>query len=83
MQRWCDGSNSILRHTISCFTAGLTIDSDNTDKESNKLLDTAVVTLKGCAVAVPLGIVGRGLIKGYHVPTLPFTIVTLVSTLVI
>lgn len=41
-----------------------------------------VQTAKGWAVAVPLGCVLRGLIKGY-VPPLPFVIVTLVATLVI
>ena len=61
--------------------------SDNTfsgerEEGSNEYLDAALGTLKGWAVAVPLGIAGRGLIKGY-IPPLPFVVVTLISTLVI
>lgn len=52
------------------------------ETESNEYLDVVKVTLKGWAVAIPLGCVGRGLIKGY-VPPLPFVIVTLIATLVI
>jgi hypothetical protein len=39
-------------------------------------------TIQGWIVAIPLGCVGRGLIKGY-VPPLPFVIVTMMATLVI
>jgi hypothetical protein len=38
-------------------------------------------TLQGWIVAIPLGCVGRGLIKGYVPPT-PFVIVTMIATLV-
>lgn len=39
-------------------------------------------TLKGWIVAIPLGCVFRGVIKGY-VPPLPFVIVTMIATLVV
>jgi hypothetical protein len=39
-------------------------------------------TLKGWIVAIPLGCVLRGVIKGY-VPPLPFVIVTMIATLVV
>jgi hypothetical protein len=39
-------------------------------------------TIQGWIVAIPLGCVGRGLIKGYF-PPIPFVIVTMVATLVI
>ena len=51
-------------------------------KENNELLGACKMTLKGWVVAVPLGIVGRGLIKGY-MPPVPFIIVTMIATLVI
>ena len=41
-----------------------------------------VKTAKGWIVAVPLGCVLRGVIKGY-VPPVPFVIVTMIATLVI
>jgi hypothetical protein len=41
-----------------------------------------VKVVKGWAIAVPLGIALRGVIKGYMPPT-PFIVVTLISTLVI
>ena len=56
--------------------------SKGEETENNEYLDVVKVTLKGWAVAIPLGCVGRGLIKGY-VPPLPFVIVTLIATLVI
>lgn len=52
------------------------------EDDDNDYLDIAIATLKGWALAVPLGCAGRGIIKGY-VPPLPFVIVTLISTLVI
>jgi Protein of unknown function (DUF3054) len=42
----------------------------------------ATQTLRGWAVAMPLGCVLRGIVKGY-VPPLPFVMVTLVATLVL
>jgi hypothetical protein len=38
-------------------------------------------TPQGWIVAIPLGCVGRGLIKGY-VPPVPFLIVTMIATLI-
>ena len=55
---------------------------DDTSNESNVLVSTGKMVVKGWAVAVPLGIALRGAIKGYVPPT-PFIIVTLISTLVI
>lgn len=52
------------------------------DKDENELLDAIKVAAKGWIVAIPLGCIGRGLIKGY-VPPLPFVIVTMISTLII
>lgn len=49
---------------------------------NNVVLDSWKQTAKGWVVAVPLGCVGRGLIKGY-VPPASFVIVTMVATLVI
>jgi hypothetical protein len=46
------------------------------------LTQSWIQTAKGWIVAIPLGCVGRGLIKGY-VPPLPFVIVTMIATLVI
>ena len=50
--------------------------------DSNVVTSTALKVAKGWVVAVPLGIVLRGLLKGY-VPPVPFIIVTMISTLVI
>jgi len=55
---------------------------DDTSDESNIIVSTGMKVVKGWAVAVPLGIALRGVIKGYVPPT-PFIIVTLISTLVI
>ncbi len=87
-----DGSLDIGAVTTTAFpfllswfaTSPLTgiYNDDDYDGEKNELFDAAKVTLKGWILAVPLGCVGRGLIKGY-VPPLPFVIVTLISTLVI
>ena len=54
---------------------------DDTDT-SNILLSTAKKVVKGWGVAIPLGVVLRGVIKGYA-PPVPFIIVTLISTFVI
>lgn len=51
-------------------------------EDENDFLNAFKTTVKGWAIAVPLGCIGRGLIKGY-VPPVPFVIVTLVATLVI
>jgi hypothetical protein len=55
---------------------------DATSDTSNVLLSTAKKVVKGWGVAIPLGVVLRGVIKGYA-PPVPFIIVTLISTLVI
>ena len=51
--------------------------------EATRDVKSAVIqTAKGWALAVPMGCLLRGVIKGY-VPPIPFVIVTLISTLVI
>ena len=50
--------------------------------DENVIPKALIQTVKGWAVAVPLGCALRGVIKGY-VPPVPFVIVTLIATLVI
>jgi hypothetical protein len=50
--------------------------------EKNWLAASWKQTAQGWIVAIPLGCVGRGLIKGY-VPPAPFVVVTMIATLVI
>lgn len=52
------------------------------DDGDNVALDALKVAAKGWIIAVPLGCVLRGIIKGY-VPPAPFVIVTMIATLVI
>ena len=52
------------------------------DRDTNLVKDAFFKAGKGWIVAVPLGCVLRGVIKGY-VPPVPFVLVTLVATLVI
>lgn len=56
-------------------------DRGGNDSESNLVKDVLLKVARGWIIAVPLGIVGRGIMKGY-VPPLPFIIVTLVATFV-
>ena len=53
-----------------------------TNEDTNLVKDTFLQTVKGWALAVPLGCVLRGIIKGY-IPPISFVIVTLIATLVI
>jgi Protein of unknown function (DUF3054) len=71
----------ILSWFATSFVTGVyqTIEKDDDD---NWLTSSWKQTAKGWIVAVPLGCVGRGLIKGY-VPPVPFVIVTMIATLVI
>mmetsp|Transcript_2029 Transcript_2029/g.4595 ORF Transcript_2029/g.4595 Transcript_2029/m.4595 type:complete len:234 (-) Transcript_2029:350-1051(-) len=55
---------------------------DERGEEVNLVRSTVVKVGKGWALAVPLGIVLRGVIKGY-IPPVSFMVVTLISTLVI
>ena len=55
---------------------------DERGGDTNVISSTAIKVGKGWVVAVPLGIVMRGVLKGY-VPPVPFIIVTMISTLVI
>jgi Protein of unknown function (DUF3054) len=59
---------------------------ENPDTATASYQDVAMAaatqTLRGWVVAMPLGCVLRGVVKGY-VPPLPFVIVTLVATLVL
>jgi hypothetical protein len=57
---------------LGCYTPGATAD----------VKSAVLQTGKGWIIAVPLGCVLRGVIKGY-VPPVPFVIVTLISTLII
>ena len=50
--------------------------------DQNVVVSELQTTAKGWILSVPLGIVLRGVIKGY-VPPIPFIIVTLIATLVI
>jgi hypothetical protein len=54
----------------------------NIDDESSWLAASWKQTTKGWIVAVPLGCVGRGILKGY-VPPAPFVIVTMIATLIL
>jgi hypothetical protein len=55
---------------------------DERGGDTNMISSTAIKVAKGWALAVPLGIAMRGVLKGY-VPPVPFIIVTMISTLVI
>ncbi|KAL3800834.1 hypothetical protein HJC23_001671 [Cyclotella cryptica] len=55
---------------------------DERGGDTNMATSTAIKVAKGWAVAIPLGIVLRGLLKGYA-PPLPFVVVTLITTLAI
>mmetsp|Transcript_9656 Transcript_9656/g.11559 ORF Transcript_9656/g.11559 Transcript_9656/m.11559 type:complete len:217 (-) Transcript_9656:860-1510(-) len=63
-------------------TSPLTGVYSDDDQSKNVISDAFVKTAKGWIIAVPLGCVLRGFIKGY-VPPLPFVIVTMIATLVI
>lgn len=52
------------------------------NSNNNLVVDSWKQILPAWAVAVPLGCVLRGIVKGY-VPPIPFVVVTLVATLVI
>ena len=52
------------------------------ERGGNLIQDAFLKTGKGWIVAIPLGCVLRGIIKGY-VPPLPFVVVTLIATLFI
>jgi hypothetical protein len=53
-----------------------------TPMATGDLKESVLYTAKGWVVAIPLGCVLRGLIKGY-VPPIPFVVVTLLATLVL
>ena len=57
---------------LGCYTPNATAD----------IKSSVIQTAKGWIVAVPLGCVLRGIVKGY-VPPLPFVIVTMIATFVI
>lgn len=85
-----DGSLDIPAIGLTAFpfvlswlaTSPLTGVYSSDDNSGNVIQDTVVKTAKGWIVAVPLGCVLRGVIKGY-VPPVPFVIVTMIATLVI
>jgi hypothetical protein len=71
--------------TTSYFTGVYqTLDpkTNNNSSDNTWLACSWKQTFQGWIVAIPLGCVGRGLIKGY-VPPLPFVIVTMLATLII
>ena len=84
-----DGSLDIAAVFVTAFpfllawytTSPLTGVYKDTDGD-NMALDALKVAAKGWIVAVPLGCVLRGIIKGY-VPPAPFVIVTMIANLVI
>jgi len=53
-----------------------------TPEATKDVKSAAVQSAKGWILAIPLGCILRGVIKGY-VPPLPFVIVTMIATLVI
>ncbi|KAG7370733.1 DUF3054 domain containing protein [Nitzschia inconspicua] len=63
-------------------TIRISDDTNNNNSNNDWLVSTWKQTAKGWIVAIPLGCVGRGLIKGY-VPPIPFVIVTMIATFVI
>jgi hypothetical protein len=66
---------------ISWFTVTPFLGLYSKDATNDKV-GALTTTAKGWILAIPLGCVLRGLIKGY-VPPLPFVIVTMIATLVI
>lgn len=62
----------VIAPLLGCYTPSATAD----------IKSAVLQTGKGWIVAVPMGCVLRGIIKGYVPPT-PFVIVTLISTLII
>jgi hypothetical protein len=52
------------------------------EREGNLVLETFLKSGKGWIVAIPLGCVIRGIIKGY-LPPAPFVVVTMIATFVI
>lgn len=85
-----DGSLSLIAVLITAFpfitawmvTSPLTGVYSPDVRDEDLALSTALKVGKGWALAIPIGIALRGVIKGY-VPPVPFIIVTLISTLVI
>ena len=55
---------------------------DSKDSGNDGILDVGLQVAKGWIVAIPLGCILRGVVKGY-VPPLPFVVVTMISTLII
>ena len=54
----------------------------STRNKDNPLFTEATTAAKGWIVAIPLGIVLRGIVKGYT-PPVPFIVVTMIATLII
>eukprot|EP00581_Thalassiosira_minuscula_P013180 CAMPEP_0183730088 /NCGR_PEP_ID=MMETSP0737-20130205/31945_1 /TAXON_ID=385413 /ORGANISM="Thalassiosira miniscula, Strain CCMP1093" /LENGTH=222 /DNA_ID=CAMNT_0025962475 /DNA_START=25 /DNA_END=693 /DNA_ORIENTATION=+ len=85
-----DGSLDLVAVLVTAFpfitawlaTSPLTGVYSPDDRDNNIAVSTGLKVAKGWILAVPLGIVLRGVIKGYA-PPVPFVIVTLISTLVI
>ena len=87
-----DGSLDILSVLITAFpfitvwlaTSPITAvySPDYKNEKSNVIASVLMKVMGGWLLAVPLGIVLRGIIKGY-VPPAPFIVVTLLATLII
>eukprot|EP00970_Alexandrium_tamarense_P011596 scaffold2550_cov215-Alexandrium_tamarense.AAC.4 len=85
-----DGSLDLLAILVTAFpfitawlaTSPVTSVYSPDERSENMIATTAVKVLNGWALAVPLGVALRGVIKGY-VPPVPFIFVTLISTLII
>jgi Protein of unknown function (DUF3054) len=56
--------------------------SSSLENNNEWLLDSWKQTAVGWIIAMPLGCVGRGIIKGYP-PPIPFVIVTMIATLIL
>ncbi|KAL7525139.1 hypothetical protein ACHAWF_001230 [Thalassiosira exigua] len=85
-----DGTLNLLGVLITAFpfvtawlaTSPITGVYSPDEREDNMVASTIAKVGKGWILAVPLGVVLRGVIRGYA-PPVPFIVVTLISTLVI
>jgi hypothetical protein len=68
--------------SLENVSSSVSEEQESSSSSSSWLTQSWIQTAKGWIVAIPLGCVGRGLIKGY-VPPLPFVVVTMIATLVI
>lgn len=76
-------STSFLTGVYSNLASASSSSSSSSSLENNEwLIESWKQTAVGWIIAMPLGCVGRGLIKGYT-PPVPFVIVTMIATLIL